>query len=339
MAKDRILITGAAGFIGSHLVDYLLEKGVKPSQLRLAIAPWDTLDNLAHLDLSQAEIIKADIRHKPAMIKAAVGMNYIYHLAARIDFDGKTYNEYQDINVMATKYLVEATRQQPLKKFIFYSSIGVFGLPAGIGNIKGWDETHPKTYTNFYGQSKWEGEQVVMEEHTKTGMPYAIIRPASVYGPREKGPTLALYKAIRNHQFLMIGDGKNKMHYVYVKDLVGLTFLAAKSKLTSGDYIGAGEKPTKFKDIIAAVAHSIDQTVPSWHIPTPIALVAGYGLQAIGDITGIKPPLFPSRVRTMTTSYYYKIDKAKRELGYQPQISFTEGANQTGQWYLEQGWL
>jgi dihydroflavonol-4-reductase len=339
MSKDRILITGAAGFIGSHLIDYLIEQGITLSQLRLVVAPWDTLDNLNHLDLSKLEIITADIRDKSAMKKAVKGMNYVYHLAARIDFDGKTYAEYEDVNVVATRHLAQACRKQPIKKFIFYSSIGVFGLPAGIGNIENWDETHPKTYTNFYGKSKWEGEKVLIEEHKKTGLPYAIIRPASVYGPREKGPTLALYKAIKNKQFLMIGDGNNKMHYVYVKDLVAATYLAAKSRRISGDYIIAGNKPTTFKKIVRAIATSIGKTTPSWHIPQTVALVMGHGLELIGNIIGVKPPLFPSRVRTMTTTYFYNISKAKRELGYNPQVSFQQGVKITGRWYQQHGWV
>ncbi len=339
MSKDRILITGAAGFIASHLVDYLIEQGVKPAQLRLVVAPWDTLKNLDHLDLHKAEIIIADIRDKTAMKKAVKGMNFVYHLAARIDFDGKTYAEYEDVNVIATQHLVRACRNQPIKKFIFYSSIGVFGLPAGIGNIESWDETHPKTYTNFYGKSKWEGEKVVVEEHQKNNLPYAIIRPASVYGPREKGPTLALYKAIKNNQFMMIGDGTNKMHYVYVEDLVAATYLAAKSKRTSGDYIIAGNKPTAFRDIVRTIASSIGKAVPSWHIPRPVAMIIGNVLEVVGNATGMKPPLFPSRIKTMTTTYYYNISKAKHELGYKPVVSFKRGAKITGRWYQQHGWV
>ena len=335
MAK-KILITGAAGFIGSHLVDLLLKEKVNPKDLVLLIPEGESLQNLPSLEFN---IIRGDIRDKKVIKKAMEEVSIVYHLAARIDFDGKTYNDYKDVNVDATQYLVDECKGKKIEKFIFFSSIGVFGLPAGIGDIINWDETHPKTYTNFYGQSKWEGEQVVMKAHEDFGLPYAIIRPASVYGPREKGPTLALYKAIKNHQFIMIGDGKNKMHYVFVTDLVKAAHLAQESKLKIGDYIVAGAEPTALKEVVSDIAQSINQRVPQWYIPTTLALFISYIAEFVGNRVGIKPPLFPSRVKTMTTTYYYNIAKAKKELGYSPKVSFKEGATLTGKWYLENNLL
>jgi nucleoside-diphosphate-sugar epimerase len=339
MAKDRILITGAAGFIGSHLVDRLLSKGVTPSQLRLLIAPWDSLENLSHLDLSKIEIVKADVRNKKKMKLICEGMNYVYHLAAKIDFDGSSYHEYKSVNVMGTRNLLDACSNQPIKKFVFYSSIGVFGLPAGVGNIEGWDETHPKTYSNWYGRSKWEAELCVVKAHKEHNLPYAIIRPASVYGPREKGPTLALFKAIKNGKFLLIGNGENKMHYVFVGDLVEATYLAAKSRKKSGDYIIAGKEPSSLKTIVTTIGKVLDARIFPLHIPTPIALCLSYCMEAAGKIVGISSPLFPSRVRTMTTTYYYTINKARRELTYSPEISIKKGLKLTGEWYISHGWL
>ncbi len=333
---DRILITGAAGFIGSHLVDFLLEKKISPKQLTLLILPGESLANLPDKPFT---IVRGDIRDPAAVQKAMAGVTTIYHLAARIDFDGTTYDEYEDVNVTGTQHLIDACKGKKIQKFVLYSSIGVFGLPAGIGNIEGWDETHPKTYTNFYGQSKWEAELRVMKAHEDFGLPYAIIRPASVYGPREKGPTLALYRAIKHHRFLRVGSGMNKMHYVYVSDLVQATYLAAQSKRVAGDYIIAGAKPTLFTDVISHIASSIGQTVPTLSLPTSIALGMGYALQVLGSLLKFQPPIFPSRVRTMTTTYYYSIEKARKELGYKPRVSFAQGAILTGKWYMSQGWL
>lgn len=338
MTKSNvILITGAAGFIGSHLVDYLLEEGVSPKRLRLIIAPWDTTENLSqHKNL---EIHKIDIRDKKALSTVAKGCEYIYHLAAKIDFDGKTYQEYEEVNVTPTETLLKVAVKNKVKKFIFYSSIGVHGLPAGIGNIINWDESHPPTYTNDYGKSKWQGEEIVRQYHEKYKLPYAIIRPASVYGPREKGPTLALFRAIKNKLFVMIGDGKNKMHYVFVKDLVAATYLAAQSKKVAGEYIVGAARPEEFMSIAQAIADSISVQLSSIKIPTPIALILATISDFVFKIFGKKSPLYPERVRTMTTSYYYSINKAKEELGYQPQFSIKKGMQIAGKWYSDHGYL
>lgn len=335
--SGKILITGAAGFVGSHLVEYLLAKKIPISKLRLFVKTGESLENLPQLDF---DIIYGDIRDKKVVKRAMKDVTTVYHLAARIDFDGKTYEEYRDVNVTGTKNFVDVAVKNPkFKKFINYSSIGVYGLPAGIGNIINWDESHEPTFTNFYGRSKWEAEEVVRIAHKKYGLPYAIIRPASVYGPREKGPTLALYKAINSGQFLLIGNGNNKMHYVYVTDLVTATFLAGTSKNKSGEYIIAGEKPTAFVDVVKNVSKSIGKPIPKIKIPKLLALILAYCMQFVQTLTGIPMPLFPSRVRTMTTTYYYNISKAKKELGYKPLIDFKAGTKIVGKWYRENKYI
>jgi len=335
--KGKTLITGAAGFIGSHLVDLLLKEGEPPNKLRLFVKTGESLDNLP--SNKNFDIIVGDIRDKKLIKKAMKDVEVVYHLAARIDFDGKDYADYKDVNVDATQHLLDECKNKRIKKFIFFSSIGVYGLPAGIGDIISWDEEHIKVPTNHYGRSKLEAEQAVIMAHSDWGMPYTIIRPASVYGPREKGPTLALYRAINKRQFVMIGKGNNKMHYVYVTDLVKAARLAEKSKQRTGNYIIAGEEPAKFKNIVKWISKSINQSVPKIVIPGWLALMISYPINIMGKITGIKVPLFPSRVKTMTTSYYYDITKAKEELRYSPKINFKKGAYLTGRWYLKKGWL
>ncbi len=336
LSKKKILITGAGGFIGSHLVDVLIEKKLK-SQLLLMLLPDEPMDNLLHHP--DLEIVRGDIRDANFINKIMKNVGLVYHLAARIDFDGKTYAEYEDVNVTGTRNLVDAAIREKVQKFIFYSSIGVHGLPAGIGNIENWDELHPPTYTNFYGQSKWEAEEYIRDAHAKSGLAYTIIRPASVYGPREKGPTLALYRAIKNGHFAIIGTGKNKMHYVYVRDLVEATYLAGTSPNISGEYIIAGAEPTTFTDVVKHVALSCNAKIPTRSIPLFIANILAYVAQCIMSVTGMTLPIFPSRVRTMTTSYFYNISKAKKELGYQPKVTFAKGAKLTGDWYLEHNYL
>src|SRR3990167_11176366 len=334
--KGKILITGAAGFIGSHLVDLLLQEKVPVNELRLFVYNDESLENLPDLPF---DIVHGDIRDKQAVNRAMNGVQTVYHLAARIDFDGKTYEEYKDVNVEGTQNLLDACRSKKIQKFVFFSSIGVFGMPADTGDILGWDETHPKTYTNFYGRSKWEGEQRVMEAHKRWGVPYAIVRPASVYGPREKGPTLALYKAIKSKSFLMIGKGENLMHYIYVTDLVKATRKAKELRLVTSDYIVAGDKPEKFNDVVRHISESVGVKIIPIKIPKRLALLGSYFLESISKMTGVKFPLFPSRVRTMTTTYYYDTAKIKRELAWKPGISFAQGSKITGRWYLEHGYI
>jgi len=324
---SKILITGAAGFIGSHLLDFLLELKISNRNIRLLIWDQQELKNLAHLDLNKFEIVYGDIRDKKIVVRAMKNVTDVFHLAAKVDFDGKNYHEYRATNVLGTKNLLDqAVKNKNFHKFVAYSSIAVHGLPAAVGNIINWDEMAPPLYDNFYGRSKWEMEILIRHYHRLYGLKYIIIRPASVYGPRENGPTLALVKAIKNKQFMMIGDGQNKMHYVYVQDLVAATYLAWKSKLKQGEYIIAGPDAPTLEQVVANIYRCLSKDAKFCvSIPKSLALFLAYVLDWLSKMTDIKFPLYPSRVRTMTTTYYYNLDKAKRELNYKPKVKFKDG--------------
>jgi nucleoside-diphosphate-sugar epimerase len=186
--NDKILVTGAAGFIGSHLVDLLLKENTPLRKLRLFVYKNESLDNLPK---EYFDIVRGDIRNKLDVKKAMKNIGVVYHLAAKIDFDG-THKEFSDVNVLGTQNLLNECKGKDIKKFIFFSSIGVYGMPADVGPIRGWDETQKHTYTNFYGRSKSEAEDKVVEAYRKYKIPYAIIRPASVYG-RGKRAQLMLF--------------------------------------------------------------------------------------------------------------------------------------------------
>lgn len=335
---NKILITGAAGFIGSHLVEYLLKDGESVSRLRLVLLENESTKFLPRKDF---DIVRGDIRNKDFVKKIMEGVEVVYHLAAIIStsLDGDTYKKYKEINVDGTANLLEACAGQKVQKFIFFSTVAVYGLPPWTGDILNWDESHAKTYSEMYGKSKFEAEKKVIEAHKKWRMPYAIVRPANVYGPRNFGQIYGLYKSIKNHQFFMIGNGKNKMHYVYVTDLVKAVRQIQLSPNRSGNYIIASKEPTEFRNIVKFIAESINEKPSEIHIPRIVGLIASYVLDTCGKIIGIKSPLFPDRVKVMTMNYYYNISKARKEFGYDPLVSFKKGATETGRWYLKNGYL
>ncbi len=330
--NQKILITGADGFIGSHLIELLLKEKISPSNIRLFVEEKSTSTNLPNLSF---DIVKGDIRDKKTVKKAMEGVETVFHLAAITSFAADTYDLYKAINVEGTQNLLDECKGRKMQKFVLFSSIAVFGLPAWTGDIKNWDETHPKTYSDIYGKSKWEAEERVVMAHKKWGIPYTIIRPSSVYGPRDKGQLYGLYKTIKNKHFFMIGKGENKMHFVFVKDLVKGVRQAQLSKYKASDYILAGKEPVAFKEVVRLVAQSINAPLPRFGVPKNVALLLSYIMDSLGKLIGIRSPLFPSRVKVMTTNYYYKIDKARKEINYNPTTSFEQGSKITGKWYLE----
>lgn len=326
-----ILITGAAGLVGSHLIDLLLAEKVPAENLRLFVLESDSLQNLPSENF---EIIKADIRDKKAVKQAMKDIDVVYHLAA-ITLDGNTYTDYNGINVNGTQNLLDECKNTNIKKFILFSSVAVFGLPSYLGDMINIDETSPKNPLEVYGKSKWEAEQKVIKAHEKSGLPYAIIRPTTVYGPRDIINLLELYRTVKKHLFFFIGNGKNKMDYVFVKDVVRGARLAELSSKKNGDYIIGGGKPLALNEVIANVSKSIKTNVFPIHIPKSLGLALGYLMQYCAKIICKRSPLFPDRVRVMTSSCYFNIAKAKKELNYIPRTSFEEGTKITGEWLIK----
>lgn len=330
----KILITGASGFIGSHLVELLLEEGIPLNSLSLLIPKNESLKNLPKKNF---EIIYGDIRNKEDVKKAMKGVSIIYHLAALTIDGGKYYswNQYHQVNVLGTQNLLDECRGKKIKKFIFFSSIAVYGLPAWVGNIENWNEKRVKNPQEIYGESKLDAENRIIEAYEKWKIPYAIIRPTSVYGPRDKRNLAELYKAIKKNLFFFIGDGRNKMDYVYVKDVAKAAYLAQLSKNKSGEYIIGGGTPITLQKIVLYVAESLHKPIPNIHVPKIFALLLSYIIEFVSNVMEIKPMLFPKRVKVLTNNCYFDISKAKKEIKYFPNVSFEEGTKLTAQWLKE----
>ena len=329
--QNKILITGATGFIGSHLVELLLKEGVGLNNLRLLVEPGDSLRNLPP---KKFEIIWGDIKDKRAVKKAVEGVNIIYHLAAKTVFEGSTYKDFKDINVDGTQNLLDAAKGKKIQKFVFFSSISVYGLPAYSGERIKCDETWPHKPAEGYGKSKLEAERLLIKAHKSLRIPYIIVRPTTVYGPRDHQGILELYRAIYHRYFFRIGNGESKMDYVFVRDLVRGARQAELSKFTAEDFILGADKPITLNEVINAIASSIDRKVPNVYLPENIALPLSHIVKFIARALGIRPPLFPERVRIMTTDCYFNSAKAKKYISYRPSTSFKAGALITGEWLL-----
>jgi nucleoside-diphosphate-sugar epimerase len=307
-----ILVTGAAGFIGSHLVEHLLKCGVKRDNMRLFVLKGEPLVNLPDENF---DIVVGDIRNKTDVKKAMKNIDVVYHLAA---VTRDNWLSYTDVNYNGTKVLIDECKRQKIKKIIFFSTIAVYGLPAFVGDRENITEDSLFKVEGEYAQSKYRAENLIKD----SGLPYVIIRPTTVYGPRDRAGIYQLYHAIKNNYFLRIGNGNNSVDYVYVSDLVKGARLAQLSK-KNGEYILGAQKPIKFIDLVKTVARVLNKKVPSWYIPRGLGLVLAYFTNLLSL------PLSPNRVRVMTANYYFNSRKAVREINYNPKTSFRTGIKLT----------
>lgn len=319
----KVLITGAGGFIGSHLVDSQLEQGHDVRALDL------------HLDLLQYQsanphltAMRGDITDENTIKQAVDGIDIVYHLAsAHLDVS-LSDEHYRRVNVGATLSLLEAARQAGVGRFVHCSSVGVIGdvetPPA--------DETADCHPTNIYERTKLEGEREALAYCRRTNFPVVVMRPAWVYGPRCPR-TAKLIRTISKGRFFFFGDGQNMRHPVYIEDAVkGLELCASVEGVNGEVFIIAGENAVPVAELVAVMSRELGVRSPKLHLPIALGLVGGYTLEVAFKLIGKQPPFSRRSVDFFLKHNAYDIGKAKRMLGYQPQTDLRMGMQKTIQW-------
>ena len=325
----KALVTGAAGFIGSHLVEALLQRGV---QVKCLVRPTSHLKWLKGLPV---EIIYGDCREKDSLGPGVKDVDLVFHLAgATRAIEAKTYFE---VNALGTENLVQACLEYNtrLQKFIYLSSQAAAGPGRNGGKKKESDRSEP---VSPYGRSKRRGEELALSQ--AHALPLLILRPAAVYGPRDKA-FLFLFQCLAKRINPFISGGVQHLSLCSVQDLVGALLLAAATRTQSGEifFLSDGHD-YRMEEINDVFAQAMEVTAFRLRLPSPvlfgIAAVAEYFSQVSG-----KPALI-SRGRAeemVQPNWLCDITKARTLLGFEPQISLAQGAKQTFDWYRKEHWL
>ena len=329
----KILITGASGFIGSFIVEEALRQGfetwavVRKSSSRSFLQ--DERIHFIELNLSSEEQLKEQLKeHQFDYVVHAAGVTKCLHK-----------EDFFRINTEGTKNLVRAliALQMPLKRFVYISSLSIMGAireEQPYQEIRESDKAQPNT---AYGKSKIEAEEWL---DTVKGLPYVILRPTGVYGPRERDYFM-MAKSIQAHTDFAVGFKQQDITFVYVTDVVQAVFLALEKGQTGRRYfLSDGEvyQSSTFSDLIRKELGN-----PWWiRITAPIWLlrVITFCGEYIGHMTG--------KVTALNNDKYYimrqrnwrcDIEPACQELGYAPKVKLAEGVHRSIQWYKENGWL
>ena len=329
----KILITGASGFIGSFIVEEALKRGldtwaaVRGSSSKAYLQ--DERINLIALNLSSREELIEQLRPHQ--------FDYVVHAAGVTKCIDK--RDFRRINTEGTKNLVQALQQlqMPLKRFVYLSSLSVFGAireQQPYEEIRETDTPQPNTE---YGRSKLEAEQWL---DTLKDFPYVILRPTGVYGPRERDYFL-MAKSIKGHSDFAVGYKRQDITFVYVSDVVQAVFLAIEKGQTGRKYfLSDGEvyQSTTFSDLIHEELGRpwwIRITAPVW----VLRIVTFFG-EHIGRMTGKISALNNDKYNILRQrNWRCDIQPAIDELGYRPEVDLKEGVRRSIKWYKEQGWL
>lgn len=326
----KLLVTGGTGFTGSHLVRRLLERGHDVTSL-------DKKRGLfaGELEVAGAALVLGSVTDRELVDDAVRGCDVVFHLAAAFRELAVPDQVYWNVNVEGTRNVLAAAERHGVPKVIYCSTQGVHG---NVDDPPG-DETTPIEPEDYYQYTKYEGE-VVCREFMERGMDITIVRPTAIYGPGDPGRFLLLYRMVRNGRFLMFGDGETTYHPVYIDNLVDLFELAASHPAAKGEtYLGGDEEYQTLNELVKAVGRAIDTDVRILHLPFWPLWLAAVVVEFACKPFRIRPPLFRRRVDWFRQVRAFRIDKAKRELGYEPKVGLEEGLARTAAWYRENGYL
>ena len=333
--SETVLVTGAAGFIGSHLVESLRADGVCVRSLVLAGSDKEFLSN------SDSEIVYGDLKDRESLKNACQGCEKVYHLAAISRHDANVPDrEYWAVNVEGTRNLLEVARQANVKRLLFTATIEAVGTSKDGSPLTEETPQHPR---NIYGETKLAAENLVREFCGKTGFETIVVRPPMTYGPREMILFTRLFKIIAKGFYPLIGSGRALSEFCYVKNQVQGIRLAMDKGRPGEVYFISDQQSYPIEHIIKSIGAEMGVKVRTPHIPVPVAWCLGLGMEIMSKIFRFYPFVIPQTGRppfsrktvewTSESCLYCDISKAKNELGYHPEFSLEDGIRETIAWY------
>ncbi|GAC1646776.1 MAG: NAD(P)-dependent oxidoreductase [Ktedonobacteraceae bacterium] len=326
-----IVVTGATGFLGSALTMELIKQ---KQDVRVLVRN----EQKARQQFGDAVTIVSGEITDVSQVQAAIdGATVVYHLVGRLYHPSVPTELYRETHVEGTRILLNACNgQSQLQRVVHCSTTGVLGV---TGDRKPADENAPFAPTNPYEVTKLEGELLALSAYKEYGLPVSVIRPGLVYGPGDLH-LLGFFSSINKGWPCLIQGGRALIHPVYINDMTDAFLLSAERREAIGRrYNIAGEHPVSFKTLSIAIAHALGKQLPKGNIPLSLANLASDVFSVIPGLQGERAPLTRSRVKFLTNSRVYSIERAQKELGYASKVGLDEGMKRTAAWYQKHGYL
>ena len=326
----RTLVTGASGFIGSHLTDALSTAGHDVTAL------VRTTSNLRWLEGSPARLVTGDLLDKDSLAAAVADQEIIFHVAGAVI--AKDLQEFDSTNFRGSENILEAIlhHNPGVKKVIYVSSLAAGGPTTPDHPLTEDDPSQP---VSDYGASKLRGEESVLSYSDR--LHTVAIRPPIVYGPRDKG-LLTFFRIVKKHIKLNLGMSHRYITLIHVSDLVQAMMLMAEKETVSGSfyYVNDGVPARSWFDVQNEVAKALDVWTIPLKLPLALAFVSIAAMHMIQKMTGRRSYLNLNKYSEMAQrAWICDGSKIREELGYTPKVFTEDGFRETAKWYRESGWL
>jgi nucleoside-diphosphate-sugar epimerase len=327
----KCLVTGASGSVGSRIVKRLLEEG---HEVRGLVRKTSSL---AYLPNEGVEIVQGDMTDLESLEAACAGCQWIFHSAAPVD-DWVPAQVFEEVNVEGTRLLLEACDRRILDRFVFISSVNVYGVQPPPNT----NEETPLIPCGYpYCDTKIEAERILMEAHRDSQLPITILRPANIWGPTATSWTIRPMQKLLNGKVTLIDGGGGSFNPIYVDNLAEACLLAAQHPEAVGEafIITDGIVGMTFKDYFDLLSRmaglpAVRKKAPKW-----LALIVAGTVEQAAKITGKRPFITRFVVQMLTKNCYYDTAKSKRLLNYRPRVSQEQAFAETQAWLREAGIL
>lgn len=327
----RVLVTGATGFVGSHVVDELLARRLDVCYIARATS------NHRWLEGKPVTLIEGSLHNRASLVKAVADVDAVIHVAGQIA--GRNEEDFYHGNVAATENLLEAVKESrpSLTRFVHISSGAVSG-PSPTANAPVTEDMKPNPLT-AYGRTKALAEEVILKN--MTSIPSVIVRPPVVYGPRDEA-TLTFFKMVYKGFAPLIGFQEKLVSMIHATDLArGIVESLLQPEAVGNTYFITSEESYSWQQIATvAAAVSGRRKLTTIRIPHPLVLAIAGISGGVSKLTGKPSVLNYEKGLDIIQQYWTSSgDKARRELGFRPTVSLQDGITNTVTWYKEHSWL
>ena len=309
----RVLVTGASGFVGTHLLEALIERGIQTTALYRSSPPQKEAFGL--ITWAKCDLTTDDIG--PYLQNVDV----VFHLAgySGLGSDPDTVKQLNSVNVVATKRVGTAALAARCR-FIYVSSI------------------HACEASSEYGRSKRRAEDAIVE-FGRQGLDFTILRSTQLFGEYHEGSVLELARAIKRRQFFLIGDPSTATNFYYVKDFVDALLRVAEHPACKQKTYIAADHPLPLSALAEQICQQVGAPLPKFRVPRSVAMMVGSVCDAVSSLSGRPLPLSRSRVQAMTRDVRYSNRQLVEDIGPRMPYGVKIGLGRAIEWYASVGLL
>ncbi|MBA5865690.1 MAG: NAD-dependent epimerase/dehydratase family protein [Nitrospira sp. CR1.3] len=325
----NVLVTGATGFIGRHLIERLTSENVHVRALALPS------EETASLDRPGVEIVRGDVLDNQSLQRAASNCQWIFHLAARTESSGPSRKDLEEVNVQGTANVAQAAVVAGVERLVFCSSGALYGRDIRNRAINEMTKPIPDSP---YGRSKFMAERILLTRHQHDRLSVVLARTSAVLGPGAMS-WLNLFRTVAKGQFRLIGDGQNYHHVADIKDIVeGLILCASVKGIEGQTYILAGEQPVCLRGLVQTIADEVGAPRLPANLPAGPFRLYETASRRLFACTGYRLPR-ADRIDLYLGDRAFDLSQSSRVLGYRPTVGTKEAVHRTAAWFKNHGYL